>query len=157
MSDRVVYEEIVELLNGHKVPFEEVTHEKAITSMDTVRETGFDIRHGAKSILFKTRDGFKLVIVRGDNRADFKKLRNHFGTNKIRMATPEEVFEVMRVEVGACYPFGEIAGVEMIVDETLAEAERIHFSPGTHYDHINMRFDDYVKVTEPKLIDVVLN
>jgi Ala-tRNA(Pro) deacylase len=156
-SNQKVFEEIVELLNSHQVEFDTVTHEKAITSMDTVRETGFDIKHGAKSILFKTKDGFKLVIVRGDNRADFKKLRQHFATNKIRMATPEEVLEVMRVEVGACYPFGEIAGVDMIVDETLAEAERIHFSPGTHYDHINMRFEDYVKVTKPKLIDVVLN
>ena len=155
--DRTVYNEIIALLNGHDVEFDEVTHDKAITSMDVVDQLGVDISNGAKSILFKTRDGYKLVIVRGDNRADFKKLRQHFGTNKIRMATPEEVFEVMRVNVGACYPFGEIAGVDMIVDETLAEAERIHFSPGTHYDHINMSFDDYVKVTKPKLIDVVLN
>ena len=125
--------------------------------MDTVRATGFDIQHGAKSILFKTKDGFQLVIVRGDNRADFKKLRRHYGTNKIRMATPEEVLEVMGVEVGACYPFGQIAGVEMIVDSTLAEVDRIHFSPGTHFDHINMKFADYAKVTEPKLVDVVLN
>ena len=125
--------------------------------MDTVKATGFDIQHGAKSILFKTKSGFKLVIVRGDNRADFKKLRQHYQTNKIRMATPEEVLEVMGVEVGACYPFGSIAGVDMIVDQTLAEVERIHFSPGTHFDHINMTFADYKKVVEPKLVDVVLN
>ncbi len=152
-----VFKEIITLLDSHGVDYDTVKHEKAITSMDTVQATGFDIQHGAKSILFKTRDGFKLVIVRGDNRADFKKLRNHYGTNKIRMATPEEVLEVMRVEVGACYPFGQIAGVDMIVDHTLAEVERMHFSPGTHFDHINMKYDDYAEVVKPKLIDVVLN
>ena len=155
--DRTVFNEIISLLDGHEVDYDMVSHEKSVSSQQTAAITGFDVRNGAKSILFKTRDGYKLVIVRGDNRADFKKLRQHFGTNKIRMATPEEVLEVMRVEVGACYPFGEIAGVEMIVDEMLAESERIHFSPGTHYDHITVNFDDYKKVTQPKLIDVVLN
>ncbi len=151
-----VFDEIVQLLDGHGVQYSTVTHDKAITSMDTVKATGFDIQHGAKSILFKARDGFKLVIVRGDNRADFKKLRNHFETNKIRMATPDEVLEVMRVPIGACYPFGEVAGIDMIVDHTLAEVERIHFSPGTHYDHINMTFDDYATVVKPTLVDIRL-
>ena len=152
-----VFDQILALLDSKNVVYETVKHDKAITSMDTVKATGFDIQHGAKSILFKTKSGFKLVIVRGDNRADFKKLRQHYQTNKIRMATPEEVLEVMGVEVGACYPFGSIAGVDMIVDQTLAEVERIHFSPGTHFDHINMTFADYKKVVEPKLVDVVLN
>ena len=151
------YDEIILLLESHPVDFEVFEHGKAITSMDTVRETGFDIRHGAKSILFKDRDGFKLVIVRGDNRADFKKLRKHFDTNKLRMATPEEVFATMRVEVGACYPFGSIAGVDMIVDEMLGDVEQMHFSPGTHFHHIQMPFSDYARVTQPKLVDVVLN
>lgn len=151
-----VFEQIIALLDEGGVEYSHVQHDKAITSMDTVKATGFDIRHGAKSILFKTKDGFKLVIVRGDNRADFKKLRIAFGTNKIRMASPEEVLEVMGVEVGACYPFGHIPGVEMIVDATLDEIERVHFSPGTHYDHINMLFSDYKKIVNPKLVDVVL-
>ncbi len=150
------YNEIINLLDQHGVDYETVTHEKAITSMDTVEATGFDIRNGAKSILFKTKDGYKLVIVRGDNRADFKKLRMHFGTNKIRMASPDEVLEVMRVPVGACYPFGDIAGVDMIVDHTLDEIDNVHFSPGTHYDHVSMSFADYKKVTTPKLVDIVL-
>lgn len=151
------YDQIIKLLESSDVDFETVTHNKAITSMDTVRETGFNIQHGAKSILFKTKTGFKLVIIRGDNRADFKKLRNHFGTNKIRMASPEEVLTVMRVPIGACYPFGKIAGVEMIVDHTLADVDQMHFSPGTHFDHVSMAYQDYAKVVEPKLVDVVLN
>jgi len=155
--DATVYEEIMALIEAADVEYRRVTHDKAVTSQDTAQLTGFKIEHGAKSILFKTRQGFKLVIVRGDNMADFKKLRSHFGTNKIRMATVDEVLDVMRVPVGACYPFGEIAGVDMIVDHTLAENDSIHFSPGTHYDHITMSFDDYKKVVKPTLVDIALN
>lgn len=150
------YDEIIQLLDSAKVPYEISTHGRAVTSHDTVRQTGFDIRSGAKSIVFKDKTGFKLVVVRGDNVADFKKLRAHFGTNKLRLATPEEVKLVMRVEIGACYPFGQVAGVPMIVDATLSEREKIHFSPGTHFEHITMRFADYAHVATPKLIDIAI-
>lgn len=151
------FNQIITLLDRNDADYTLVEHGKAITSMDTVQQTGFDIQHGAKSILFKDRDGFKLVIVRGDNRADFKKLRKHFGSNKLRMATPEEVLATMRVEIGACYPFGEVAGVDMIVDEMLADVDRIHFSPGTHFHHIQMPFSEYSRVTKPELVDIVLH
>ena len=155
--DRTVYNEIVALLDARGAEYQLITHGHAITSMDTARETGFDLHHGAKSIVFKTGGEFQLVVVRGDHRADFKKLRKHFGTNKIRMASEEEVFEQMRVRVGACYPFGEVAGLNMIVDATLKDVELVHFSPGTHYDHIQMSTDEYFRVVEPTFADIALD
>lgn len=149
-----VFDEIVALLTDNQIRYEHVVHEKAITSMDTVEKTGYDIRNGAKSILFKTGEDFKLVIVRGDNRADFKKLRAHFGVNKIRMATPDEVLTQMRVAIGACYPFGSVAGLDMIVDHTLQEADMIHYSPGTHFDHFHMSRPDYEKLVSPVYVDI---
>lgn len=149
------FDEIIALLDDNKVEYKVDTHEKAITSMDVVKLlNGFDIRHGAKSILFKLKNEFKLVVVRGDNRADYAKVRKHFGSSKIRLATPDEVHSIMRVTVGACYPFGSVAGVDMIVDATLAESETIHFSPGTHYDHISMKFAEYQKIVKPVLVDI---
>lgn len=152
-----VFRRIIQLLEEYDVEYEHIRHARAISADDTAKVTGLPTRQGVKSILFKSREGYKLVIIRGDNRADFKKLRRHFSTNKLRMATPDEVLAVMSVPVGACYPFGDIAKVDMIVDRTLQDVETMHFSPGTHEDHLIIAFADYVKVTQPRLVDVVLN
>ena len=155
-SIQTPFERIKELLERHQVWFELETHDTAITSMDVVQMlNGFAIENGAKSIVFKLKDEFKLVVVRGDNRADYNKLRKYYGSRKIRLATPEEVYEVMGVEVGACYPFGEVAGLDMIVDESLQNRDIIHFSPGTHYDHISMKMNDYTKIVQPTFVDVI--
>jgi prolyl-tRNA editing enzyme YbaK/EbsC (Cys-tRNA(Pro) deacylase) len=150
------FEQVIALLDSSERPYQLIEHGHAVTSMDTVRATGLTIHNGAKSILFKTADEFKLVIVRGDHRADFKKLRHHFAVNRFRMATPEEVLEVMRVAVGACYPFGAIAGVDMIIDHSLTEIDELHFSPGTHNHHIIMLAKDYLDIVDSPLVDVEL-
>ena len=150
------FEQIIELLDGSDIEYELIEHEPAITSADAVRITGWSMESGAKSILFKIDSGFVLAIVRGPNRVDFKKLRQILGVRKARLATPDEVLEVMGVEVGACYPFASIAGVKTIVDKTLAEFEKISFSPGTHTNHIRLAWQDYRALNNPRLVDLHL-
>jgi hypothetical protein len=44
----------------------------------------------------------------------------------------------------------------MIVDRMLEEVEMMHFSPGTHFDHIRMKYSEYKKITKPILVDIML-
>ncbi len=152
---RSAYDDVIGLLDSHQVQYQLNVHEPVVTHEEAVAVTGDDPLRGAKSLVMKTDSGFMLVVVRGPNRMDYNKVRKYLGIRKIRFATPEEVIEVMRVKIGACYPFGEVAGVPMLVDKTLAENEVITFSPGRHDTHISMPFDEYKRVTKPKLIDIV--
>jgi Ala-tRNA(Pro) deacylase len=148
------YDEIVALLDGKGAKYEIIEHGHVVSVDDATKETGIDPKEGAKALVLKTNDEFVLCVVRGTNKLDYKKVREILGVRKLRFATPEEVFEVMGVNIGACYPFGSIAGIKMLVDETLAENKMITFSPGVHDKHVYMEWGEYVKSTKPSLMNL---
>lgn len=148
------YNQIISLLDRMDAEYDVIEHAPVVTSKQAEAVTGHHASMGAKSIVFKLNDTFLLCVVRGNNMADFTKLRRISGSRKARLATPDEVLSVMGVRIGACYPFGAIAGIDMVVDETLAENEKVTFSPGVHDKHIVMPWQEYERVTSPKLVDI---
>ena len=63
----------------------------------------------------------------------------------------EEVFEdtFADCEVGAMPPFGNLYGVAVYVEETLAEDETIAFRSGTHTETMRVRYSDFEWLVEP--------
>jgi Ala-tRNA(Pro) deacylase len=150
-----VYKNIVKLLNEHKVPFQLLAHESVYTSEEAARVRGLDQSMGAKSLLLKADSDYVLAVLPGSERLDSKKLREILGTKQLRFATPEEVKDMMGCEIGACYPFGNIINIKMIVDQKLAQNEFIAFNPGLHHQTIKLKWKDYVRMVEPKLVDII--
>jgi Ala-tRNA(Pro) deacylase len=148
------YERIIGLLDGRGCKYELIEHPPTVTSRQAADALGHDLRRGAKALLLKSGDGFVLCVMRGDNQLDYKKLRAALGTRKLRFATPEEVVEVTGVEIGACYPFGKIAKVKMLVDESLSKNRYIVFSPGLNDVHLKLSWQDYALAAEPELADL---
>jgi len=153
MSDK--YDQIIKLLDDAGAKYEvSPDHEPVYTSAQADEVTGGAPKEGAKALVLKAGDRFVLCVVRGTNKLDYKKVRAILGERKLRFATPDEVFDVMGVNIGACYPFGSVAGIDMLVDETLAENDKITFSPGVHDKHVYMEWVEYVKAAEPRLVDI---
>jgi Ala-tRNA(Pro) deacylase len=71
------------------------------------------------------------------------------------MATPEEVFALLGVEIGSVPPFGNLEGLDLFVDETMAKNEEIVFNPGVHIKSITIKYTDYLSVANPKLGDFI--
>jgi Ala-tRNA(Pro) deacylase len=55
-------------------------------------------------------------------------------------------------EVGAMPPFGNIYGVDVYVEDSLAEDEEIAFNACSHTELIKMKFSDFEKLVKPKRI-----
>jgi hypothetical protein len=58
-----VLDRIRELLRSEKVEFRELHHEPTLTSEDSARVRGEDIRVGGKALLLKADDQFKLFVL----------------------------------------------------------------------------------------------
>lgn len=151
------YNQIISFLDQMQAEYEVVEHKPVTTSREAEAVTGHTSAMGAKSIVFKTGSDFILVVLQGSKLADFQKIRFLTEQRKARLATPEEVLDVMGVAIGACYPFGSVAGINMIVDRGLANNMRISFSPGVHHKHIVMPWTEYKRVVQPELVDIVRN
>ncbi len=148
------FEEIVKLLKQNAVEFETFNHEAVYTSEQAARTRGESLHSGAKSLILKAGDEFVMAILPGDLKLDSKKLKQILGIKDLRFARPEEVKELVGCEIGAVYPFGSIPGIKMVVDKRLGESEVIFFNPGLHDRTIKMRYEDYIKVTKPMIVEI---
>lgn len=148
---------IKRLLDNKKVQYEIYEHEPVYTSKDAARVRGEDLRTGVKSLIFKADDDFILVLVPGDRKADFQKLRNITAKNNIRLATPQEVLDVCNCEIGSVHPFGLLMGpgLKTYMEKTILQNDRINFNVGLHTMTVRMRPQDMKDVIEPVVVDII--
>lgn len=151
------YKYIIQLLQRNKIEFQLIEHAPVYTSKQAANVRGLNMSEGAKSLLLKTDKIFILAILPGDKKLDSKKLKRALGIKDLRFSTSEEVEKIMGCQVGACYPFGEPSKTKTLVDKSLSLNEFISFNPGVHNKTIRIRWDDYQKLTQPKLLDITIN
>lgn len=148
------YKIIIDLLKNKHIEYETLEHEPVFTSEQAAKIRGTSLKQGAKALLLKADGEFILAVLPGDRRMESKKLKAFLLVRDMRFATPEEVEQIMGCKIGACYPFGNLIGVRMIVDPSLGENEIISFNPGVHDKSLKMKYKDYVKVTAPELVNI---
>lgn len=148
------YEDIIGVLRANSINFEELDHEPVYTSEDAAKVRGLSVEAGAKSLLFKAKDKFVLVVLSGSKRVDSKKLKRLLAVKEIRFATPAEVNNKMGCIVGACYPFGSIAHLQTYLDKSLLNQSSISFNPGIHNKSIKIKLSDYLAVENPHKVDI---
>ena len=56
-------------------------------------------------------------------------------------------------EVGAMPPFGNLYGVEVLVDEALTRDDEIAFEAGNHHEAIRMKYRDYAELVQPRVAE----
>ena len=55
-------------------------------------------------------------------------------------------------ETGSMPPFGNLYGMDVFADESLADDKEISFNAGTHRELVRMRFDDFERLVKPFVI-----
>jgi len=148
------YDQIIKLLRDSEVSYKELNHEPVFTSEQASSIRGISADAGAKSLLIKAEDKFILAVLPGSARLDSSKLRKILGVKNMRFAKEDEVLEMMGCTIGACYPFGQIFNVDMLVDHKLSQNEHIFFNPALHTKSIKISWEDYKKITNPQIVDI---
>ena len=84
-----------------------------------------------RSILFRvSQDEYAMVLMAGPGQINWKKLRQHFGTNRLTMATPEEVLEITGYPLGAVAPFGVQRPLKILADRSVLGEEIVSIGSG---------------------------
>lgn len=151
------YLALIKYLDDRQTKYEVITHEPVYTSEEAANIRGLGLKTGAKSLLLKVNSDFNMFVLPGDQKLDSKKLKQVTRSKKVRFATPNEVEAITGTQIGAVYPFGEVAFVKMFVDRKLAENEIIAFNPGVHHKSIIMSFNEYKRVTNCTLVDITID
>ena len=144
-------EQIRAHLNAAGVAFREVEHEPTRTSEESAAARGEDLSVGAKALLLRTDDSFRLFVLPADRKLDSAAIRRQLGVRKTRFATVEELHDLVGLVPGAVPPFGEpILPFELYADEAMGvETDKVAFNAGSLNNSIIMAALDWAAIARP--------
>jgi Ala-tRNA(Pro) deacylase len=148
-----IFTRIEAWLNEHGVAFQVLRHEPVFTSAEAAAARGTPLASGAKALVCKANDEFRLFVLPADRKLSGKALRATHGWKSFRFATPDEVLELTGLTPGSIPPLGSLFGLATHCDRRLGEQSSINFNAGDHSISVSMRYDDYVSVEHPELGD----
>jgi Ala-tRNA(Pro) deacylase len=147
MVDEKVLDAIRAFLNAADVPFVEKQHQPTFTSEESARARGESLSIGAKALLVKTDDCFRLLVLPADRKLDSQAVKRHFGAKKLRFADAAELLELTGLVPGSVPPFGNpILPLELWADPAIGENDKIAFNAGSLSTSIVMASADYRRV-----------
>jgi Ala-tRNA(Pro) deacylase len=155
-GDRSVLERIVRLLTEAGVGFRQVHHEPTPTSADAARVRGEPIGSGAKALLLKADDEFRLFVLPGDRRLDSASIKRQLGVDRLRFASREELLAQTGLVPGAVPPFGRpVLPFEVTADVTVGQVyPTVAFNAGSVTDSIIMSAADWDRVAKPARLSI---
>jgi len=149
------------LLEKNNCWFEMFEHQPVRTSEEAAKlRPDYSLSQGAKAMIVKAKNKgkieFVMVVVPGDRRFDSKKVKKLLSIKDLSFASEEEVKEITGgVEPGGVPPFGNLFNLEIYVDKTLFDNEKIIFNAGDRRVSIAMKAEDYKKLINLKIVELI--
>jgi len=142
-------------LDENHAEYTHTTHSPAFTAREVASAEHLPTREVAKAVLLFADDHYHMIVVPASRLVDFQEVRFALGFHHARLASEEEVGRLFPdCELGAMPPMGNLYGLPVYLDSSLATEPSIAFNGGTHRDEVHMRTDEYRKLVQPKVISL---
>jgi prolyl-tRNA editing enzyme YbaK/EbsC (Cys-tRNA(Pro) deacylase) len=151
MSQGMVLDRIRVFLDDSAVPYREAHHGPTRTSEEAAEARGESIRIGGKAIVAKVDKSFSLFVLSAALALNSRAICRHLKAQRFRFARREELMELTGLVPGCVPPFGRpILDLDLYVDRSIMENDRIAFNAGSLTDSVIMDRGDYVRIARPK-------
>jgi len=137
-------------VRGEIRTFGESTHNAALAA----RELGVELGQIANTILLLVDGAPMVVVISGDRRIDFKKVKALRGGKKVRMAGPDEVVAHSGFAVGAVSPVALPGGLPVYLDSSLRRYDTIYPAAGETNNMFRTTPDDLLCVSGAEEADL---
>jgi Ala-tRNA(Pro) deacylase len=139
-------------LDSEKVKYESLAHYETYTSQETAQSARVPGRELAKTVIVKIDGKMAMAVLPASKKIDFNLLKSAAG-GTVELAAEQEFESIFPdCEVGAMPPFGNLYGMEVYVDEGLAQDEKIAFNACSHIELIKLSYKDFSRLAKPKVI-----
>jgi Cys-tRNA(Pro)/Cys-tRNA(Cys) deacylase len=96
-----------------------------------------------------------LAVVPGPSEVDLKKVAQAIGEKKVHLPTEKEAEKLTGLQAGGISPLALIQrGFQVLIDESASSYEMIFVSGGQRGLNIELRTDDFIKLTNARLADI---
>ncbi len=149
----VVFSKIKSFLDSKELKYEIIVHEPVFTSEQAAKVRGTELKSGAKAMVLRSKGKFFMFVLSADMKLGMKKIERILNTDRLSLATPDEVLKITDCKVGSVPPFGNLFGIPLYVDKSLLRNEIINFNAGLHTHSVKMNCRDYTSAVNPIIGD----
>jgi Ala-tRNA(Pro) deacylase len=144
-------------LRENQVRFEEHHHPRAVSAQEVAASEHVPGRMLAKTVMVLADGEMVMLALPAPYQVDLEKAAAALGVDEVHLAEEEEFEDSFPdCEVGAMPPFGNLYGVPVYVEKTLAEDETIVFRSGTHTETMSVSYSDFERLVEPTVAQFAL-
>ncbi len=144
-----------ELLEKENVKYISKYHSPAYTAQEIAASTHIPGKDLAKTVMLKLDGKMTMTVLPASYQVNFKLLKEVSGAREAQLATEEEFKSLFPdCDIGAMPPFGNLYGMQVFADESLAKDHEIAFNAGTHYELIRLAYKDFERLVNPKIVKI---
>ncbi len=146
-------ERLKQFLDTNAVKYVTVKHSPAYTAQEVAALAHVPGKEWAKTVMVKLDGRMAMAVVPASCRVIFDLLRQASSARDAELANEREFQDLCPgCETGAMPPFGNLFGMDVYVDEALAQDPEIAFNAGSHTEMVRLPFADFARLVKPKVV-----
>ena len=147
-----------EFLDRNRIQYLVISHSVAYTAQGIAALTHTPGKELAKTVMVTVDGRLAMAVVPASLRVDLYRLRKYLGAASVELASEFEFRgRFPDCETGSMPPFGNLYGMDVFVDQALAEDQEIAFNAGSHRELVRMRFSDFRELVKPAIIPLAVS
>ena len=154
VMNMTILKKLKDYLEKNQVRYEVGYHERVYTSQEIAAAMHVPGKELTKVIMVKADGKMVMLVLPASYRVETKKLKKVFQCKRLGIAKEKDFEELFPdCEIGAMPPFGNLYNLEVWVDQILTEDEFIVFQAGSHVETLQIKYNDYARLVNPKVGD----
>lgn len=142
-----------DFLDRNEIKYELIHHPTTYTAQLTAVSSHLRPEELAKVVMVNRDGKLAMVVVSASRRVDITALHTTSAASSLRLASELEFKQRFPdCDAGAMPPFGNLYGMDVFADQSLAQDKEIAFNAGSHRELVRMSFADFRDLVKPALI-----
>jgi len=148
---------ILRHLDRESIPYDVIPHAPAFSAQKIAAAAHVRGREMAKIVIVKIDEQLAMTVIPADCSLDLEQLGAATNAEVVELASEVEFRDrFLDCEGGAMPPFGNLYGLPVFVANALAGREHIAFNAGNHREVIRLRYLDFVRLVQPRVLTLTL-
>jgi len=133
-------------LDREGAAYDTIEHEHTRDSNHTAQAARVPGDQLAKCVVLEDDSGYLMTVLPSTHKVDLGELHRALKRN-LGLASEPELVELFKdCEPGALPPLGAVYGMQMILDDSLADLPDIYFEAGDHLVLVHMRNGEFMRL-----------
>lgn len=152
-----VTKRLKDYLDENGVRYEVIEHRPTESAPATAEALHIPGKTVAKVVMIKDGADDVMAVLPANLKVDVLRMQevvSRHWNHRVRLATESEFAKLFPdCEVGMMPPFGNLYGLDVVVDSSLTEDDEIVFPAGNSKESIRMSYDDYERLVLPRVVE----